>query len=104
MRGSKYIKENPFGFLEPIHQHILANATPLTMTNWPMVFIVPVIPLSLVCYLVQIPGTRKYRLPIGILGCAMIVRAATSYRFTGTSLVLIQSFNSQPRARVVRAV
>ena len=93
MRGSTYIKENPFGFLEPIHQHILHNATPLTMTNWPMLFIVPLIPLSLVCYLVQIEGTRRYRLPIGILGCAMIVRAAMSYRFDGTCLVLVLSVN-----------
>ena len=77
--------EAPFGFLQPVNDHIVATATVLTWTNWPMLFIVPLIPMSLVCYLVQLPNTRQWRIPIGLLGAAMVARGIFTYRFDGES-------------------
>ena len=75
--------EAPFGFLEPIHQYILRNATPLTKTNWPMLFFLPLAPLGLVTYLIQFEDNRRYRLPLSIVGIAMMIHAASHYRFDG---------------------
>ena len=77
--------EAPFGVLQPINDHIVANATVLTWTNWLMMFIVPLVPMSLICYLVQLSDTRHWRAPLGLLGAAMVARGVFTYRFGGQS-------------------
>lgn len=75
----------PFGLLQPLHRHIVDTATSLTWSNWPMLFIFPLMPLGVLCFLVEMPGTRVYRLPLGLLGVAMLVHAMMSFRFDGGS-------------------
>jgi hypothetical protein len=71
----------PFGFLEPLHQYILANAQPISVTNAYQLSLIPLIPLALQTYLLQIPGTRSYRAALAVVGITLIIRAFLSYRF-----------------------
>lgn len=73
--------EAPFGIVQPIHEYILHNATPISSSNWYHMFIIPLIPLGLVTCLVQYPNTRSYRLPIAVLGTTLILHAGLHYRF-----------------------
>ncbi len=75
--------EAPFGFLNPLHAYVLNNAGPITSTNWPRVLILPLVPVTVQCYLLQFPDTQLYRIGIGAVGVTGLLQTWTHYRFYG---------------------
>ena len=73
----------PFGFIQPLHEYIIAHAFGLTFTNSIWLFIIPLVPLSILNFLVLFPKTRPYRVPLGIIGVGMVLHAVMTYRFDG---------------------
>ena len=73
----------PFGPLNPFHEHIIAQARPLTWTNWP-VAVLPSIPLGVIALLLQYPNTRPWRIVVGGIGVGLMGWSVVSYRFVGT--------------------
>ncbi|KAK8861464.1 hypothetical protein IAR55_002284 [Kwoniella newhampshirensis] len=70
-----------FGILEPLHRYALDHASPITRDNWWKLFIVPLIPLYLQAVLLRRGETRKWRIPLGLLGISLLWEAGLSYRF-----------------------
>ena len=72
----------PFGLLNLLHTYVLAHATPITWTNWPLTAI-PSLILGLVAWLVQRPGTRPLRIAVGAIGMLSMAYAMLFFRFAG---------------------
>ncbi|ORX36319.1 hypothetical protein BD324DRAFT_628280 [Kockovaella imperatae] len=73
--------EAPFGLLEPLHRHMIQDAQPITSSNWVPVLIVPLFPMAIMAFLLQYENTRIYRLPLGIVGLAIMGHSHVCYRF-----------------------
>lgn len=79
----EFLFASPFGFLNPIHHYILANAEPLTLATFPSYILIPLIPLFLQAYLLFDDGTQHQRMALGAVTVAMMLRGWTGYRFIG---------------------
>ncbi|EIW69062.1 hypothetical protein TREMEDRAFT_15322, partial [Tremella mesenterica DSM 1558] len=76
----------PFGPFNFIHEYNLSHAKNLTFTNWPCLYVIPLIPLGVQAYLLQFENTRRWRLALGALGLGLIVKAWCDYRFVDITL------------------
>nr|XP_031863042.1 uncharacterized protein CI109_001519 [Kwoniella shandongensis]KAA5530114.1 hypothetical protein CI109_001519 [Kwoniella shandongensis] len=75
-------RSEPFGILEPLHQYALTHSEPITRDNWWRLFIIPLAPLFFQAILLRRDDTRKWRIPLGVLGISLLWKAALRYRFT----------------------